>query len=56
MLRYGLRSYNFSVLKKGEKTAFLVRYGTRQIAFLTINPFKWCAIFRKLSQKLAKGL
>jgi hypothetical protein len=42
MLRYGSRSYNFSVLKK---SAFLVRCGSRQTAFLTLIPFKWGGIF-----------
>jgi hypothetical protein len=38
MLRYGWRSFNVAVLKTG-KNAFLVRYCSRQIAFLTLNPF-----------------
>jgi hypothetical protein len=44
MLRYGSRSFNFS-LSKIEKIIFLVRYGSRQIVFLTQNPCQWCGIF-----------
>ena len=44
MLRYDSHSYNFLVLKKA-KNAFLVRYDSRQIAFLTLIPFKWCGIY-----------
>jgi hypothetical protein len=43
LLRYGSRSYNFKVLKMA-KNGFLVRYGSRQIAFLTLIPFGWCGI------------
>jgi hypothetical protein len=45
MLRYGWRSYNFLVSKVG-KNSFLVRYGSREIAFLTLIPYKWCGIFQ----------
>ena len=51
MSRYGSRLYNYSVLKN-EKTAFLVNYGRRRIAFLTPNPFKWCAFFRTIDGML----
>jgi hypothetical protein len=43
MLRYGSRSYNFSVKAKN---AFLVRYGSREIVFLTLIPFRWYGIFK----------
>jgi hypothetical protein len=31
----------------------LVRYGSRQISFLTLNPFKWCAIFQNYRRSVA---
>jgi hypothetical protein len=39
MLRHGLCSFNFLMLIT-EKNAFLVRYGSPQIAFVTQNPSK----------------
>ena len=37
-----------------EKNAFLVRYGSRQIAFLTLIPFKWWGIFKNDGRSVAE--
>jgi hypothetical protein len=44
MLRFGSRSFS---CQKKEKNAFLVRYGRRQIGFITLISFEWCDIFYK---------